>query len=138
MTSSCAHVLRPSVPEPPPVARGEPVTPALLSHLSARAHALGDREHAAAHLAALVRERDAFGRAKYGQPLMTADGRNTLEDARQELGDLAQYLYKARMTGVDTSALRPMLELVTELTRPPPASRPLTSTEPRQSSSSSS
>ena len=39
-------------------------------------------------LIVLVEERNAFGVAKYGQPLMTQDGRNGIEDARQELCDL--------------------------------------------------
>ena len=46
------------------------------------------------NLIELVKQRDAFGRAKYGQPLMTNDGRNGLEDARQEMGDLLQYICK--------------------------------------------
>jgi len=96
-----------SVPEPAPVAKGVPVTPELLAWLEQGKHLKGALE-----LSALVRERDAFGRAKYGQPLMSEDGRNTLEDARQELGDLAQYLYKARMTGADTSSLLPLIALV--------------------------
>lgn len=62
-----------SVPEPAPRERGEAVTPALLAWLDARATTPGALE-----LAVLVCERDAFGRAKYGQPLMSEDGRNTL------------------------------------------------------------
>lgn len=96
-----------SVPEPAPVSRGVPVTPALLAWLETLAHVKGAPE-----LSALVRERDAFGRAKYGQPLMSDDGRNTVEDARQELGDLAQYLFKARMQGVDWDELRALINIV--------------------------
>jgi hypothetical protein len=50
------------------------------------------------NLIILVEERNAFGVAKYGQPLMTRDGRNGIEDARQELGDLLQYVCKCAMT----------------------------------------
>jgi hypothetical protein len=52
-------------------------------------------------LIVLVQERNAFGVTKYGQPLMTRDGRNGLEDARQELGDLLQYVCKCAMVGPD-------------------------------------
>lgn len=96
-----------SVPEPPPVNRGVPVTPLLLAWLEQRADT--------AELRALVLQRDAFGRAKYGQPLMSDDGRDSLEDARQELGDLAQYIFKARMHGVDVSEVRRMLDVVAQL-----------------------
>ena len=39
--------------------------------------------------------RDDFGRKKYGVPLMTEDGRDTLQDAYEEALDLAVYLKKA-------------------------------------------
>lgn len=42
-----------------------------------------------------MKERDAFGREKYGKPLRAADGRKTLRDAYQEALDLAVYLRKA-------------------------------------------
>lgn len=42
-----------------------------------------------------MKERDAFGREKYGRPLRAADGRKTLRDAYQEALDLAVYLRKA-------------------------------------------
>ena len=57
----------------------------------------------------LIMERDAFGREKYGQPLMSMDGRDTIEDARQEIGDLLQYTHKAIVNGED---LEPIRELV--------------------------
>lgn len=52
---------------------------------------------------ALSEKRDAFGREKYGQPLMSDDGRDTMQDAVEEIGDLMHYLYKAKMQGVDLS-----------------------------------
>lgn len=54
-------------------------------------------QHNFPHAVALSEERDAFGRAKYGQPLMTDDGRVTMVDAVQEMGDLLHYVFKARM-----------------------------------------
>ena len=57
----------------------------------------------------LVRERDAFGRTKYGQPLMSNDGRNGITDARQELGDLIQYACKVSMEPHTTESERVML-----------------------------
>ena len=42
-----------------------------------------------------MRERDAGGRAKYGTPLQTHNGRNALVDAYQEVLDLAVYLRQA-------------------------------------------
>lgn len=60
----------------------------------------------------LVNERDAFGRAKYKGPLMTHNGRNMIEDARQELGDAMQYIHGAKMEGLDLSAIRPLIEVL--------------------------
>lgn len=42
-----------------------------------------------------LRERREHGIRKYGQPLMTEDGRDTLRDAWEEALDLACYLTKA-------------------------------------------
>lgn len=91
-----AHV-EASRPEPPPVPRGEPVSKWLIALLSM------DGFDATADV---VRARDAFGREKYGQPLMTEDGRDGVEDALQELGDAAQYIFKAAATGQDVEPLR--------------------------------
>lgn len=77
-----------SVPEPSPIMKGEIVTQSLVKYLQECNHPT---------IVELVKERDAFGRKKYGQPLMTEDGRNTLEDIRQEFGDLIQYMWKGIM-----------------------------------------
>jgi hypothetical protein len=71
-----------SLPEPPPQPHGIDVT----------AQLLGAMEHTP--LRSLIEARRAYGMSKYGQSLMSQDGRNGLEDARQELGDLVQYVYK--------------------------------------------
>jgi hypothetical protein len=49
------------------------------------------------HLKELIKARHEYGLKKYGQGLMSEDGRNTMEDARQEAGDLLQYLFKATL-----------------------------------------
>lgn len=97
----------PSTPEPAPENRGFPVTPELISFLMTTA-----RHHTPTinpcPVVELLRERDAFGREKYGQPLMSDDGRNSVEDAMQEFGDLLQYTFKARVNNDDLSRLREM------------------------------
>jgi hypothetical protein len=103
-----AHV-EASRPEPPPVPGGLPVTPALLAWLRARG---------ALEAADLVLERDAYGRAKYGQPLTTEDGRCTVEDLRQELGDALQYAAKAALRAEDVRMLLPIVEALRDLMRP--------------------
>ena len=102
-----------SVPEPPPVTRGEVVTTHLIAEMS-RIRDLAPFDKIARQVNALivlVTERNAFGLAKYGQPLMTEDGRNGIEDARQELGDLLQYVCKCAMTRRDDDELREFLDL---------------------------
>lgn len=94
-----------SQPEPPPTGKGELVTPSLLAAL--RAHP---------DLHALVAARDAFGRAKYDTGLRIDNGRDALEDAHQELGDLLQYLWQAKMEGRDiTHALDQMARAISVL-----------------------
>lgn len=63
----------------------------------------------------LINQRDTYGFNKYGQHLMTQDGRNTKEDAKQELGDLFQYICKMIMNGEDTTSIEellPFLDLI--------------------------
>ena len=43
-----------------------------------------------------LRQRAAFGAKKYGIPLRTFDGRNTIQDALEEALDTAVYLTKLR------------------------------------------
>jgi hypothetical protein len=77
-----------SVPEPPPQPRGVIVPNELIEYMVYN----GGTEWE--DLCILVVQRDAFGRKKYGQPLMNDDGRNGVEDARQEAGDFLQYAFK--------------------------------------------
>lgn len=98
-----------SKPEPDPINKGVPVTALLIKWL-------GTIETNGAQAAVdLVTARDAFGRAKYGQPLMTEDGRDTVEDALQELGDLLQYTYKAKLNGEDITPIKQILPVLIEL-----------------------
>ena len=71
-----------SKPEPAPTKRGFDVSSRLLDAIMYP------------ELKDLVQQRRAFGMRKYGQSLYSEDGRNGLEDARQELGDLLQYVFK--------------------------------------------
>ena len=64
----------PNTPEPPPTPGDAEVWPLVLEDIA---------------------ERDRMGRAKYGQPLSTHDGRDSLVDAYQEALDLVVYLRKA-------------------------------------------
>ena len=96
-----------SRPEPTPHAQGQVVPDLLclwLEYIDAPPETLQ-----------LIRERDRFGRQKYGQPLMTDDGRDTIEDARQELGDLIQYVFKARLRGQDVEPIRCHLPVLNQL-----------------------
>ena len=108
-----------SIPEPDPVCRGYNVPEALINFLN-ESNAHNANKNIANSVQAsinLVKERDNFGRKKYGQPLMSQDGRNTIEDARQEMGDLFQYVFKARMNNENLDEIRrlvPILMLLLE------------------------
>lgn len=105
-----------SRPEPAPKAEGEPVTPALLEWLCKERGFAAD---GFADAYDLVEARDAYGRAKYGQGLMTGDGRDTIEDARQELGDLLQYCWKSRMQGLSLDPIRRLLPVLVAMLEHP-------------------
>lgn len=100
-----AHV-EASRPEPPPVPKGREVTPPLTAWLEAFGMPTA---------ADLVRQRDEFGRTKYGQPLRTEDGRDSVEDLRQELGDALQYAAKAALNGEDMRALMGVVDALQAL-----------------------
>lgn len=92
---------------PAPRSAGSEVTPWLLGWLAARG--------APVEVADAVRARDALGRQRYGQPLRTMDGRDTVTDLAQELADALQYAAKARMLGQDLEPVRALLAEVVAL-----------------------
>lgn len=100
----------PSVPEPAPKASGHVVPDTLIHVIEKLRDTRCIEPNVGDALVHLIRERDAFGRAKYGQPLMSNDGRNGIEDARQELGDLLQYIMKCRLADDDMTDFLNILE----------------------------
>lgn len=64
---------------------------------------------------ALVRSRAAIGLARYGTELRTQNGRNPVNDAREEVGDLLMYLMQARLEGRDVSELVAPIRAALEL-----------------------
>lgn len=93
--------------QPAPVERGIVVPDALIAFINER-YLLSER--AREELVALIRERDALGRSKYGQPLMSEDGRSGVQDCLEELGDLLQYAMKCKLNGTQNlGKLRRML-----------------------------
>ena len=102
-----------SIPEPSPQPIGSIVPEALIDYITNQSGGLCQKEREI--FVTLIKERDGYGRAKYGQPLMSGDGRNGIEDARQELGDFIQYAYKCKMAGNDLSELKKLIELANRL-----------------------
>lgn len=94
-----------SRPEPAPMPGREDVAPHLLRRLLFNV----DSPEVAYRL---VQERAAFGRQKYGTPLQTHNGRDAVEDARQEAGDLMLYIQQAKMEGRDLATLRPLVRVL--------------------------
>lgn len=90
-----------SVPEPPPKNEGVPIHPIALKQLklleerSMRTASEGSKEDID-RFRLILEQRYNFGMKKYGQCLMSSDGRNSIEDATQELGDLFVYMIKAK------------------------------------------
>ena len=101
-----------SLPEPPPAASGLEVYDQLCRWMD---HHYPEKTQDVLNFAELIQKRHNYGKQKYNQALMTGDGRDDLEDARQELGDLAMYATKALMNHHDVSELRGFLEIVGSL-----------------------
>lgn len=95
-------------PQPAPVKAGELVTPALLAWVEARGEDVEE-------ISAIVRARDEFGRAKYGQGLHSDNGRDVSADFGQEVGDALQYGMAAKMRGVSLAAWAPVLRALVDL-----------------------
>ncbi len=106
-----------SIPEPTPKNAGKIVPESLIHFINSSKLDIEAKHYGVT----LIEERDQFGRRKYGQPLRTEDGRDDIEDARQELGDLLQYCWKARMNDCDLSPIRrlvPILEFILNAEEP--------------------
>ena len=81
--------------QPPPTKNGIEVAPLLKEFICDSDCTETDK----VCLCELIDERTKVGISKYKQPLYTEDGRDTIVDAKQELGDLLQYWYKAILLG---------------------------------------
>lgn len=101
-----------ATPEKLPVPHGTVVTPLLIKWVESQPID-GVRVH---QIVADILARDAYGRRKYGQPLMSEDGRDHVNDARQEILDALQYIQAARIQRLDVRELLPLLRLVVRMT----------------------
>lgn len=103
-----------SQPEPAPINSGKIVPDLLIEELGKAEHIDNRVIRSTINL---IKSRDNFGRQKYGQPLMTNDGRSSIEDSKQEIGDLLQYVYKARLNNEDVSEIRKMVPVLNYILR---------------------
>ena len=103
--------ITPSVPEPPPRREGTEVTQLVLNWLQKSPIDQKDKDD----LTILILQRRAYGINKYGQSLMTNDGRNGFVDAEQELGDLFQYVRKCIENGRDVRKLQRWLYVLIQM-----------------------
>lgn len=95
-------------PEPPPRAEGAPIPELLVEWIEEHIEKSGT-------VVEDVQARAEFGFKKYGQYLMSDDGRDTINDARQEAIDLLKYMYKAKIRGEDVSKLSDVLSIIVTL-----------------------
>lgn len=83
-------------PEPAPTGNGAPVWPLVIGDLSNAVHRSNTSDSRTDLIVFKMMddmiERDQQGRAKYGTPLRTNNGRDVLKDAYQESLDLVVYL----------------------------------------------
>ena len=102
-----------NLPQPPPKPEGREVFRELVIFLLK----LKMSRKRVAQAIELISARDAFGRAKYGQPLMTTDGRDDIEEAVQEIGDAMMYIHKAKMNGKDLKPVREHLAVLNAMVK---------------------
>jgi hypothetical protein len=60
-------------------------------------------------------QRYEFGLLKYGQPLMSDDGRDSIQDINEELLDAIQYTIKAKYNKCDLSTIKKTLYILNEI-----------------------
>ena len=93
-------------PQPPPVPEGVPVPPLFQEWAQKNGYVAS---------VALSESRSSFGISKYGQPLMSEDGRDSVEDALDEVGDFNHYMQKAALRGENTTVLGPHVRAMMHL-----------------------
>lgn len=89
--------------QPAPRQGGEDVAPRLLEWINGPLSEM--RGGADLHLWSLIVQRTALGYLRYGTVLQTHNGRDPVEDGRQELGDALKYIEQAIMQGEDLTPL---------------------------------
>lgn len=60
-------------------------------------------------------QRYNFGLQKYGQPLMSDDGRDAVRDANEELLDAIQYIIKCKYNKLDLIPIRKTLYILNQI-----------------------
>jgi hypothetical protein len=108
MTSTTNNTSNTSIPEPKPINKGIPIYPIAVNNV--KKFSKNDKELTTT--LTLLEKRYNFGVSKYGQPLMSNDGRDDIEDCLQEIGDAIQYLSKALYNKKDITPLRDSLEVL--------------------------
>jgi hypothetical protein len=105
-----------ATPLPPPVDKGMAVSPALLEFIASKeCNATAEEKK---QVTELIQQRCKYGLEKYGQRLMSQDGRDDVVDALQEAGDLIQYAFKARLNERNKEmswAVGPCLQVLVEV-----------------------
>lgn len=96
--------------QPPPVARGVIIVPLLVRWLNERGQG-----GSSAGVEPLLWQRYEFGLRKYGQPLMSGDGRRSASDAIEELLDALCYVVAAHIKDEDLERVRRLHALLGEL-----------------------
>src|SRR4051812_45104974 len=91
-----------SIPEPKPKNEGVEIYPIVLKRIEESKMNNEDKNN----LIKLLNDRYTFGLKKYGQSLMSQDGRDSIEDAIQELGDFLMYYIKAELNKENTEKLK--------------------------------
>lgn len=101
-----------SIPEPSPRNEGQPIFHLVLQYLDR----VDTDDKTKAEVTKLLHDRYTFGLNKYGQPLMSDDGRDDITDCIQEIGDAIQYIVKAKYNKRDISSIKRALSVLQQIT----------------------
>jgi hypothetical protein len=101
-----------SKPEKAPVNKGVPIYDIAIENVKSVSNVSNEKKEMTLKL---LEARYNFGKMKYGQPLMSEDGRDDVEDCLQEIGDAIQYLSKAIYHKKDITPIRHTVEILYQI-----------------------
>lgn len=101
--------------QPKPTKGGVEVYSIMFNYLGNEGKESGEESGEEKEIKELLKSRYDFGKKKYGQALMTEDGRDVVRDLEEELLDAIYYLSSALYTKKDITRAKKMLKILNDM-----------------------